>query len=107
MKQENNNEEILKRIACDVESANQKLDKLLLKQPKEVEQPEKLLSVKEVAVMLRIAERTVYKRYYEGKLKSFKMGGNRVFAYSEVMRFLREERKRSEEKSPDGFVKND
>lgn len=95
MKLENNNEEILKRIACDVESANQKLDKLLQEQPKEAEQPEKLLSVKEVAVMLRITERTVYKRYYEGKLKSFKMGGNRVFAYSEVMRFLKEEKEKA------------
>lgn len=96
MKQENYDEDILQRIARDVESVNQKLDKLLCEQPKEPEDPEKLLSVKEVAVMLRVAERTVYKRYYEGKLKSFKMGGNRVFAHSEVMRFLKEEKERSQ-----------
>lgn len=95
MKEESNHEDILRRIALDVESVNLKLDKLLNEQAKEQGQPEKLLSVKEVAVMLRITERTVYKRYYEGKLKSFKMGGNRVFPHSEVMRFLNEEKERS------------
>lgn len=94
MTEEYSNIDIIKRIACDVESANQKLDRLL-QEPRVTEQPEKMLSVKEVAAMLRITERTVYKRYYEGKLKSFKMGGNRVFAQSEVMRFLEEEMERS------------
>ncbi len=97
MTQEKNNVgDILQNIACGVESANQKLDKLLHESHTETIQPDKLLSVKEVSVLLRVTERTVYKRYYEGKLKSFKMGGNRVFAYSEVMRFLKESQEKAQ-----------
>ncbi len=95
----------LEYIAQNIEVSNNKLD-ILLEAQKEKEFSEqnipnikeKYLSVKEVATLIRLSERTVYRRYYEGKLKSFKLGGLRVFPLSDVKRFIREERKKKKRK---------
>ncbi|MFV0344979.1 MAG: helix-turn-helix domain-containing protein, partial [Bacteroidales bacterium] len=46
----------------------------------------------QVSTLVGLSERTVYRRFYEGKLKSFKMGGLRVFALSDVSKFVQAER---------------
>lgn len=83
-------EQYLISISENLEIANRKLDNIT-SIPK-VENPDKMLSAKETAAKLQVSVRSVYRRVNEGKLHSFKMGGNRVFAYSEVMRFLDEEK---------------
>lgn len=87
----------LKEISNGIKEANQKLDKLTdsLQEdniPENSDADEKYLSVKEVSTLVGLSERTVYRRFYEGKLKSFKMGGLRVFALSDVSKFVQAER---------------
>lgn len=88
----------LKNITAKLEICNCKLNTLLTvsEQNKGIDSnnknlTEKYLSAKEVASFIGLSVRTVYRRYYEGKLKSFKMGGLRVFPLSEVMRFIEKE----------------
>lgn len=83
-------EKYLISISENLELANKKLDRIT-NLPK-IDNPEKMLSAKETAAKLQVSVRTVYRRFNEGKLHSFKMGGNRVFALSEVMRFYNEEK---------------
>lgn len=96
----------LKEISDGIQEANKKLDKLsdCLQEdtvPEYSNTDEKYLSVKEVSTLVGLSERTIYRRFYEGKLKSFKMGGLRVFALSDVSKFVQAEREAGNFKGDD------
>lgn len=93
MKDHKNIADWLKDISDNLEKANEKLDRLTQDNIKnEDNTTDKYLTVKEVSALIGLSERTIYRRYYEGKLKSFKMGGLRVFPLSEVNRFIENEK---------------
>lgn len=93
MKEHKNIAGWLKDISDNLEKANEKLDKLTQDNIKNGDNTtDRYLTVKEVSALIGLSERTIYRRYYEGKLKSFKMGGLRVFALSEVNRFIQSEK---------------
>lgn len=93
MKEHKNIADWLKDISDSLEKANKKLDKLTDSNTEnEDNTTDKYLTVKEVSALIGLSERTIYRRYYEGKLKSFKMGGLRVFALSEVNKFIENEK---------------
>lgn len=103
MSENKNIEDWLQDISNNLEKANQKLDKLTgenlhedTTKPDNTE--DKYLTVKEVSALIGLSERTIYRRYYEGKLKSFKMGGLRVFPLSEVNKFIENEKQAEAEK---------
>lgn len=55
---------------------------------------DQILTIKEVAVYLKLAEKTAYKLTAEGKLPGFKVGGSWRFKQADIERWI-EERKAS------------
>lgn len=98
MKDEQDIKQYLQAIYSGVSKANEKLDRLTANSKDKTESRpiERYLTVKEVSALIGLSERTIYRRYYEGKLKSFKLGGLRVFAMSEIKRFIANEQQAKE-----------
>jgi excisionase family DNA binding protein len=54
---------------------------------------QKILSVREVGALLKVAQGTVYKLVKEGRIPAFKIGGNWRFRADEITRWLAEQAK--------------
>ncbi len=59
---------------------------------------EGILTMKEVAEYLKIAEKTAYRFALEGKIPGFKVGGAWRFRKSEIDRWISEQEKKGEDK---------
>jgi excisionase family DNA binding protein len=56
-----------------------------------VAKPE-LITIKEVADFLQIAEKTIYRLAAEGKIPAFKVGGSWRFKHREIVEWLEKQR---------------
>ena len=59
---------------------------------------EGILTMKEVAEYLKIAEKTAYRFALEGKIPGFKVGGAWRFRKSEIDRWISEQEQKGEDK---------
>ncbi|GAB1256153.1 helix-turn-helix domain-containing protein [Aurantivibrio plasticivorans] len=57
---------------------------------------DQILTLKEVAAYLKLAEKTAYKLAAEGKLPGFKVGGSWRFKTEDIDRWIEEQKKRAE-----------
>ena len=64
-----------------------------------------MMTVKELADYLKIAEKTAYRFASEGKVPGFKVGSAWRFRKSEVDRWIREQEQNSEDKQSDWYQK--
>lgn len=51
---------------------------------------DQIMTIKEVAAYLKLAEKTAYKLAAEGKLPGFKVGGSWRFRHSEIEKWIDE-----------------
>ncbi|HEY9135109.1 MAG TPA: helix-turn-helix domain-containing protein [Pseudomonadales bacterium] len=58
---------------------------------------DQILTLKEVAAYLKLAEKTAYKLAAEGKLPGFKVGGSWRFKESDIERWIEEKKKKNQE----------
>jgi len=58
---------------------------------------EEILTLKEVAVYLKLAEKTAYKLAAEGKLPGFKVGGSWRFKQTDIERWIEEKKTSSKD----------
>jgi len=54
--------------------------------------PDQILTLKEVAAYLKLAEKTTYKLAAEGKLPGFKVGGSWRFKESDIQVWIEEKK---------------
>lgn len=54
-----------------------------------------ILTIKELALYLKLAEKTAYRLAADGKLPGFKVGGAWRFRRDEINRWIKEQEKRS------------
>lgn len=59
---------------------------------------DEILTLKEVAAYLKLAEKTAYKLAAEGKLPGFKVGGSWRFKESDIESWIAEQKANSTEK---------
>ncbi len=57
---------------------------------------DQILTLKEVAAYLKLAEKTAYKLAAEGKLPGFKVGGSWRFKTEDIDHWIEEQKKRAE-----------
>jgi len=57
---------------------------------------DQILTLKEVAAYLKLAEKTAYKLAAEGKLPGFKVGGSWRFKESDIEKWIEQKKKISE-----------
>lgn len=57
--------------------------------------PEEIMTLKEVAEYLKLAEKTAYRLAAEGKLPGFKVGGSWRFKRADVERWIEEQKSRN------------
>ncbi len=57
---------------------------------------DEILTLKEVAEYLKLAEKTAYRLAAEGKLPGFKVGGSWRFKREDVLQWIEEQKKRAE-----------
>lgn len=57
---------------------------------------DQILTLKEVAAYLKLAEKTAYKLAAAGKLPGFKVGGSWRFKREDIDRWIEEQKKNSE-----------
>ena len=57
---------------------------------------DEILTLKEVAVYLKLAEKTAYKLAAAGKLPGFKVGGSWRFKHEDIDRWIEEQKVRNE-----------
>lgn len=57
---------------------------------------DEILTLKEVADYLKLAEKTAYRLAAEGKLPGFKVGGSWRFKREDVLQWIEEQKKRAE-----------
>ena len=57
---------------------------------------DQILTLKEVAAYLKLAEKTAYKLAAEGKLPGFKVGGSWRFKASDIENWIEQKKKSSE-----------
>ncbi|WP_018416238.1 methylation-associated defense system helix-turn-helix domain-containing protein MAD1 [Teredinibacter turnerae] len=57
---------------------------------------DQILTLKEVAAYLKLAEKTAYKLAAAGKLPGFKVGGSWRFKREDIDRWIEEQKKRAE-----------
>jgi len=55
--------------------------------------PDQILTLKEVAAYLKLAEKTAYKLAAAGKLPGFKVGGSWRYKQSDIDRWIEEQKK--------------
>lgn len=60
---------------------------------------DQILTLKEVAAYLKLAEKTAYKLAAEGKLPGFKVGGSWRFKQSDIEKWIETRKIRSSEKN--------
>ncbi|MDY7024850.1 MAG: helix-turn-helix domain-containing protein [Pseudomonadota bacterium] len=58
---------------------------------------DQILTLKEVAAYLKLAEKTAYKLAAEGKLPGFKVGGSWRFKTEDIERWIEEKKKKETE----------
>ncbi len=58
---------------------------------------DQILTLKEVAAYLKLAEKTAYKLVAEGKLPGFKVGGSWRFKSQDIERWIEDKKKRDTE----------
>lgn len=58
---------------------------------------DQILTLKEVAAYLKLAEKTAYKLAAEGKLPGFKVGGSWRFKTEDIDRWIEEQKKKETE----------
>lgn len=58
---------------------------------------DEIMTLKEVAEYLKLAEKTAYRLAAEGKLPGFKVGGSWRFKASDIDRWIEEQKKRNTE----------
>lgn len=58
---------------------------------------DQILTLKEVAAYLKLAEKTAYKLTAEGKLPGFKVGGSWRFKREDIDRWIEEQKKKETE----------
>ncbi len=58
---------------------------------------DQILTLKEVAAYLKLAEKTAYKLAAEGKLPGFKVGGSWRFKSDDIERWIEEKKKQAME----------
>ena len=54
---------------------------------------DQILTIKEVAIYLKLAEKTAYKLAAEGRLPGFKVGGSWRFKQEDIERWIEEKKK--------------
>lgn len=59
---------------------------------------DEILTLKELASYLKLAEKTVYRLAAEGKLPGFKVGGSWRFKRTEIEKWIDDQSKKYEEK---------
>ena len=57
---------------------------------------DEIMTLKEVADYLKLAEKTAYRLAAEGKLPGFKVGGSWRFKREDVLQWIEEQKKRAE-----------
>ena len=57
---------------------------------------DEILTLKEVAAYLKLAEKTAYKLAAEGKLPGFKVGGSWRFKREDVLTWIEEQKRNAE-----------
>ncbi|MCG7570770.1 helix-turn-helix domain-containing protein [Pseudoalteromonas sp. CNC9-20] len=57
---------------------------------------DEILTLKEVADYLKLAEKTAYRLAAEGKLPGFKVGGSWRFKREDILQWIEEQKKRAE-----------
>ena len=65
------------------------------KKPKEQDDPEKLLTIQEVAELLNLSVPTIYSKVSKGELPVMKFGKKLYFSYLEILAFLKQGRKKT------------
>ncbi|MBJ7555457.1 methylation-associated defense system helix-turn-helix domain-containing protein MAD1 [Marinomonas spartinae] len=63
---------------------------------------EEILTLKEVATYLKLAEKTAYKLAAEGKLPGFKVGGSWRFKQTDIERWIEEKKTSSKDNNDKG-----
>lgn len=63
---------------------------------------EEILTLKEVAAYLKLAEKTAYKLAAEGKLPGFKVGGSWRFKQTDIERWIEEKKTSSKDNNDKG-----
>lgn len=63
---------------------------------------EEILTLKEVAAYLKLAEKTAYKLAAEGKLPGFKVGGSWRFKQTDIERWIEEKKASSKDNNDKG-----
>ncbi|MCB1615564.1 MAG: helix-turn-helix domain-containing protein [Pseudomonadales bacterium] len=63
---------------------------------------EEILTIKEVAAYLKLAEKTAYKLAAEGKLPGFKVGGSWRFKQIDIERWIEEKKTSSKDQNDKG-----
>lgn len=63
---------------------------------------EEILTLKEVAAYLKLAEKTAYKLAAEGKLPGFKVGGSWRFKHTDIERWIEEKKTSSKDNNGKG-----
>ena len=58
---------------------------------------DEILTLKEVAAYLKLAEKTAYRRAAEGKLPGFKVGGSWRFKREDIQRWIEESKRKETE----------
>jgi len=59
---------------------------------------DEILTLKEVAEYLKLAEKTTYRLAAEGKLPGFKVGGSWRFKHRDIVQWIEEQKKNTEGK---------
>jgi excisionase family DNA binding protein len=57
---------------------------------------DEIMTLKEVADYLKLAEKTAYRLAAEGKLPGFKVGGSWRFKREDILKWIEEQKKRTE-----------
>ena len=57
--------------------------------------PENIMTIREVAVYLRLTQKTAYRLALEGKIPGFKVGGSWRFSFSEIENWIDQQSKKS------------
>lgn len=62
---------------------------------------DEILTIREVAIFLKVTERTIYRLAAEGQIPSFKVGGSWRFQRTDLLRWMRDQSAEQNDRQPD------
>ncbi|MEO7465532.1 MAG: helix-turn-helix domain-containing protein [Sphingobium limneticum] len=63
---------------------------------------DEILTIREVALFLKVTERTIYRLAAEGQIPSFKVGGSWRFQRTDLLQWMKDQSSEQIDRRPDG-----